>query len=102
MRHSFLFLFFLLSNFLHSQVQTLTDNFQGSGNIATWSGDDCGMDNNFTNPFQTTSNNSTKVLKYSDIGGQYANIRFDTGSNFNLTANSTFSLKIYVPSSGIT
>jgi beta-glucanase (GH16 family) len=102
MRHSFLFVSFLLSTFLHSQVQTLTDNFQGSGNIATWSGDDCGMDNNFTNPFQTTSNNSTKVLKYSDTGGQYANIRFDTGSNFNLISNSTFSLKIYVPSSGIT
>jgi beta-glucanase (GH16 family) len=102
MRHSFLFISFLLSTFIHSQVQTLNDNFQGTGNITTWAGDDCGMDNNFTNPFQTSANNSTKVLKYSDIGGQYANIRFDTGSNFDLIANSAFSLKIYVPSSGIT
>jgi len=92
-------LFFILHL---SQAQTISDDFQGNGNITTWFGDSCGMENNFNNPFQTGINNSTKVLKYTDTGGQYANVRFDTASNFNLTSNSTFSLKIYVPSSGIT
>jgi hypothetical protein len=47
-------------------------------------------------------NTSAKVLRYSDVGGQYANIRFDTTSNLNITDNPVFSIKIYVPSSGIT
>ncbi len=101
MRHSFLLPFFLISTFLNAQVQTLTDNFQGTGNITTWFGDDCELNNSFTNPFQIGINSSTKVLRYSDTGGQYANVRFDTTSNFDLTANNTFSLKIYVPSSGL-
>ncbi len=102
MRNCLLFTFFIFSTFIYSQVQSLTDNFQGTGNISTWSGDDCELNNSFTNPFQTGINTSTKVLRYGDTGGQYANIRFETGSNFNLTANNSFSLKIYVPSSGIT
>ena len=94
-----LYLFFILNI---TQAQTISDNFQGTGTITSWVGDDCGMDSNFNNPFQLGINTSTKVLKYTDTGSQYANVRFDTASNFNLTSNSTFSLKIYVPSSGIT
>lgn len=97
--YTFLYLFFILNI---AQAQTISDNFQGTGNITSWVGDDCGMDSNFNNPFQSGINTSTKVLKYTDTGGQYANVRFDTASNFNLTSNSIFSLKIYVPSSGIT
>jgi len=102
MRNFFVFALLIFASFIYSQVQSLNDNFQGTGNITTWSGDGCGMNNSFTNPFQTGINNSTKVLRYEDTGGQYANIRFETESNFNLTANNSFSLKIYVPSSGIT
>ena len=97
------FLFFIIVVFVNSsKAQTISDNFQGNGTITTWFGDNCGMNNSFTNPFQTGINTSTKVLQYLDTGGQYANVRFDTASNFNLTVNHTFSLKIYVPSSGIT
>lgn len=82
----------------------LSDDFEGNGNITTWFGDDCGMDNAFTNPFKDALNNSDTVLEYKDTGGQYANIRFDKkDSNFDLTnGNSIFSLKIYVPSSSVT
>jgi hypothetical protein len=78
------------------------DDFEGNGNITTWAGDDCGIDNAFANPFKNALNNSDTVLEYNDTGGQYANIRFDKGSNFDLTGgNSVFTLKIYVPSSSV-
>ena len=78
------------------------DDFEGNGNITTWLGDDCGMDNAFVNPFKGALNNSATVLKYNDIGGTYANVRFDKDSNFDLTGgNSVFTLKIYVPSSSV-
>jgi beta-glucanase (GH16 family) len=100
---NFIFLSILFSSSLfYSQAQISQDNFEGNSTITSWFGDDCGMDTNFTNPYQTGINTSSKVLKYSDIGGQYANIRFDAGFNYNLASSSVFSLKIYVPSSGIT
>jgi beta-glucanase (GH16 family) len=89
------------TSLLYSQVQISQDNFEGTSTLNSWFGDDCGMDTNFTNPFQTGINTSSKVLKYSDIGGIYANVRFDAGFNYNLVSSSVFSLKIYVPSSGI-
>ena len=80
----------------------LSDDFEGNGNITTWAGDNCGMNNTFANPFKGALNNSDTVLEYNDAGGQYANIRFDKGSNFDLTGgNSIFNLKIYVPSSSV-
>ncbi|MFY7937932.1 MAG: beta-glucanase, partial [Flavobacterium sp.] len=87
---------------LFSQAQISQDNFEGNSTITSWFGDDCSIDTNFINPYPTGINLSSKVLKYSDIGGQYANVRFDAGYNFNLLTSSEFSLKIYVPSSGIT
>jgi beta-glucanase (GH16 family) len=100
---NFLFLSFLfISSSNYSQVQSLSDTFEGNGNISSWVEDDCGLDKAFVNPFKIGINNSATVLKYSDIGGLYANVKFNTSSNFNLTTSSTFSLKIYVPSSGIT
>ena len=100
---NFIFSIVLVFTFLNTvQAQTISDNFEGIGNISTWYGDDCGMDNHFANPYQIGINTSATVLKYADIGGQYANIRFDASSNFNLINNSSFSIKIFVPSSGIT
>jgi beta-glucanase (GH16 family) len=90
------------TSLFYSQVQISQDNFEGNGTITSWFGDDCGMDTNFTNPYQIGLNTSSKVLKYSDIGGLYANVRFDAGFNYNLVTSSVFSLKIYVPSTGIT
>ena len=88
---------------LHSlRAQTIQDNFEGSGNINLWFGDNCVINTNFTNPVSNPSNNSNTVLRYHDIGGQYANVRFDIGRNLNLSNYASFSLKIYVPSSGIT
>ena len=87
---------------LFSQVKMLTDNFEGNGNISSWTEDNCNLNRQFENPYKVGINNSSTVLKYTDYGGQYANIRFEAASNFDLTTNSIFTLKIYVPSSGIT
>ncbi|WP_225035755.1 family 16 glycosylhydrolase [Winogradskyella sp. SM1960] len=83
-------------------AQSVEDDFEGDGTITTWFGDDCGLDTNFNNPYQEGINVSNTVLEYNDEGGSYGNVRFDVSSNFDLTINNSFSLKIYVPSSGIT
>ncbi len=101
MKNLFTYLFFISSFFLNAQ-ETVEDDFEGNGTITSWEGDDCGIDTAFTNPFQTGINTSNTVLKYTDSGGNYANVRFDTPINFDLSINHTFSLKIYVPASSIT
>ncbi|MEQ6123009.1 family 16 glycosylhydrolase [Pseudotenacibaculum sp. MALMAid0570] len=97
-----LLLLLLISSFYGFSQQTVEDDFEGSGTINNWFGDDCGINTSFTNPFQNGDNNSATVLEYSDSGGQYANIRFDVSDNFNLSTNHTFSFKIYVSSSSLT
>ena len=84
------------------KAQFLTDDFEGNGNIGSWVGDDCAVNAAFANPQVQGINTSATVLRYHDTGGQYANVRFDIPGNFDLTSQQTFSLKIYVPSSGIT
>ncbi len=95
-----LFLFLFCTSVFLGQ-QTVEDNFEGTGTISTWFGDDCGIDTAFSNPFQTGINLTAKVLKYTDSGGQYANVRFDTTANFDLSSNNIFSLKIYVSSADV-
>ncbi|MFM2266349.1 MAG: hypothetical protein RLZ77_1769 [Bacteroidota bacterium] len=102
MRKLISIVFLLLCGQLFAQPQIAQDDFEGNSTINTWFGDDCGMDTNTNNPLPNSNNPSAKVLKYTDIGGQYANVRFDAGFNFNLNSSAVFSLKIYVPSSGIT
>lgn len=98
-----LYIFFVLSgDQLNAQNIYVQDDFEGNGTITTWYGDDCGIDTSFSNPFPNGINTSATVLKYSDNGGQYANVRFDVANNFDLSQYHTFSLKIYIPSSGIT
>lgn len=100
---NFIFLFILLFSInSFSQAQISQDNFEGNSTITSWFGDNCGIDNAFANPFPNGINTSAKVLKYTDGGAQYANVRFDAGFNYNLNTSSIFTLKIYVPSSGIT
>ncbi|NRB59191.1 MAG: family 16 glycosylhydrolase [Winogradskyella sp.] len=100
MKNCLLFAAVLFSFVTHAQVPF--DDFEGNGNITSWFGDDCGINTSLSNPHINAENTSATVLEYNDIGGQYANVRFDAASNFDLTQNNAFSIKIYVPSSGIT
>ena len=86
----------------YAQTNTLEDGFEGNGNINTWYGDDCGIDTSFPNPFPQGINTSNTVLQYDDTGGQYANVGFDGASNFDLSDQHRFTLKIYIPSDGLT
>jgi beta-glucanase (GH16 family) len=95
-------LFLLTLSISQIQAQNITDDFEGNGNITSWLGDDCEINTNLANPYPTGINTSSTVLRYSDNGGLYANVRFQTETSFNLTSNNVFRLKIYVPSSGIT
>ena len=78
----FTLLFFIPHIFL---AQTVEDDFEGNGTI-TWQLDPTQIimfDADFSNPFQTGINMSSTVLKYDDNGSApYANIRFNTPSNF--------------------
>ena len=98
----FLSIFLLFITFTYQAQSNVEDDFEGNGTITSWFGDDCGINTVFSNPFQTGINTSATVLKYSDTGGQYANVRFDVPVNFDLSTNNTFSLKIYISSSEIT
>jgi beta-glucanase (GH16 family) len=101
-RTIFFTILFLIPYFY--SAQTVEDNFEGNGTIS-WQLDPTQIimiDVNFSNPFQNGINNSSTVLKYDDDGSApYANIRFNTPANFDLSAHNTFSLKIYIPSNGI-
>lgn len=99
----FLLIFFCLT--LHSsfaQIFFVEDDFENSGTIFNWFGDDCYLDVNSNNPYIQGINATSKVLEYNDIGGSYANIRFTLSENFNLSQNHTFNLKIYAASADIT
>lgn len=83
-------------------AQTVQDDFEGTDGITTWYGDNCGMNTNYSNPYQEGINNSATVLRYEDTGGQYANVRFDIAGYFDLATRNTFAFKIYVPSASLT
>ena len=99
MRYFYLIITLLTYN-IHAQ--NVEDDFEGGGTITSWYGDDCGMTTNFVNPYQLGINTSNTVLEYHDTGGQYANVQFDINSNYDLTTKNSFSLKVYVPSNGLT
>ena len=82
-------------------AQTVSDNFEGSGNIDSWYGDDCDINTDFSNPIQNATNNSNTVLRYNDVGGLFANVQFNVDTNFDLQAYNSFSLKVFVPSDGL-
>lgn len=97
----FILVFLCLSLIAKGQTMRVEDDFEGNGTISTWFGDACSINTALPNPFQIGINTSATVLEYHDTGGQYANVRFDVSDNFELTVNHTFSLKIYVPSGGL-
>ncbi|WP_127846327.1 family 16 glycosylhydrolase [Psychroflexus aestuariivivens] len=82
--------------------QTLTDDFEGNSSINSWFADDCLLNTEKNNPYINSNNPSATVLEYQDNGGAYANIGFNSETNINISENAEFSLKIYVPSDGIT
>jgi beta-glucanase (GH16 family) len=92
----------LISLQTQAQTQAVFDDFEGNGTITTWFGDDCNMDISYPNPYPGGINTSATVLEYDDVGGQYANVRFDVSSNFDLSTEYIFTLKIYLPESGLT
>ena len=102
MRSTFTILLLFSHILLFSQTKILRANFEGNSTIKAWLGDDCLVDTAFNNPYSTGMNTSARVLKYADVGGQYANAFFNAGFSFDLSTNAEFSLKIYVPSNGIT
>lgn len=83
-------------------AQGLNDDFEGNGNITTWAGDGSAINTRLLNPFKNAGNSSDSVLSYADNGGLYANVRFDASRNFSLLEHYVFTLKIYIPSSGLT
>lgn len=95
---------FLLLLFIHISAfsQLLQDDFEGNSTITSWDADDCLVEYPVSNPFQESINSSSNVLSYHDVGGQYANMFFDSNNSILLSENSVFSLKIYVSSSEIT
>ena len=101
MRHSLLLIiiyFFCFPLF----SQNIEDDFEGNGTINEWVGDYCYVASSFVNPHVQGINTSSRVLKYSDTGGQYANVRFDLNENLDFSNKNSFTFKIYVPSTGIT
>lgn len=92
----------LLTSNLFAQTTTVEDNFEGDGTIMVWVGDDCEINTSLPNPWQDAENGSATVLEYHDVGGDFANIRFDVPADFLLIEKSTFTFKIYVPSDGLT
>lgn len=83
-------------------AQTVFDDFEGNGNINSWFGDDCVIETQLANPVAQGLNTSATVLHYQDQSGTWANVRFDVSDNFLFTQGHTFSVDVYVPSTGLT
>ena len=102
MRNLILLIIIIFSSHIFAQNQTIEDDFEGNGTITNWFGDNCNINTNQTNLYADSNNNSATVLKYDDVGGTYSNVRFEINNTFNLLSDYVFTLKIYVPSSGLT
>jgi len=102
MRNLILLIIIIFSSHIFAQNQTVEDDFEGNGTITNWFGDNCNINTNQTNLYADSNNNSATILKYNDVGGTYSNVRFEINNTFNLLSDYVFTLKIYVPSSGLT
>lgn len=102
LKTTLLFLLFLILWAPNSHAQIIQDDFEGNGSIDTWFGDDCSLNIARINPHSESINTSATVLEYHDVGGLFANVRFDLSTTLDLSNNHEFSFKIYVPSTGIT
>ena len=102
MRELILAIIISFSSHILAQNQTVEDDFEGNGTITNWFGDNCNIDTNQTNLYTDSNNNSATVLEYNDVGGTFSNVRFEINNTFNLSSDYVFTLKIYLPSSGLT
>ncbi len=84
-----------------AQTIELYDDFESSSEGLEWFGDIAVVNQDIANPFPSGINTSSGVLQYIDYGDEYSYFRYDAPINFDLTENSTFTLKIYVPSESI-
>lgn len=99
-QHIALCLAFLLFS-APSAAELVMDDFENSQPVYDWLGDDCIVDFHFANPFPTAINNSAGVLRYQDVGGQYANVRLQLQETIDLTQGPAFDVLVYVPSGSI-
>lgn len=95
-------LFICFFQWADAQYFSLSDDFEGGVSNIQWAADNIVLDAFYPNPFPDAENPSATVLRYQDTGGQFANLRFTLGQNFNFTTGTSFSFKLYVPSDGIT
>lgn len=102
LKHTLVLVAVSISIDLLGQVNYLHQDFETKDSILDWSADQCLMDSFYANPYQDGTNSSQKVLKYEDIGGQYANVRLDLDNPLNLRDNNGFQLLLYIPSNAIT
>jgi len=92
----------LLGLIVNGQVINVQDDFESGTDGLGWVADNIALDTEFLNPYVEGGNTSSMVMRYQDLGGDFANVRFDVPINFDLRENNVFSLKIYVPSETIT
>lgn len=100
MKNVFAVIFALTGWALNAQL--LHDDFEGETTIASWNGVQCNVMAPFVNPHQATMNTSEHVLRYHDTGGTFAHVYFDHSGSILLNESSVFTMKVYVPSSGLT
>jgi len=98
----FVFIILFSSLGFNAFAQLLEDDFEDDSTTLSWYADDLQLDITYDNPFQNSQNTSASVMQYTDVGGFYANAGLDSSEPILIEDNSPFSLKIYVPSSGLT
>ena len=97
-----LYLILLLAAGSLTYAQQVADDFEAGTPSLSWEGDDCNLNPDRANPFPNADNGSATVLEYHDVGGTWANVRFQQGESFDLANYSRFSVKLYVSSAGLT
>jgi len=85
-----------------TSAQLLEYDFENNSTYTSWYADNIQLETAYSNPYQNSQNPSSTVLRYADTGGLYANVGLDSSESIILTQNSPFTVKIYVPASGIT
>ncbi len=85
-----------------AEGQLLQDDFEGNSTVQSWSAGDCFMVVPHPNPVPSSINTSANVLRYHDTGGTFARVYFDVPGNIQWGNSSVFTLKVYVPASGLT
>lgn len=102
MKKNYLVFIICLCSGLGLTQPTLTEDFEDQTFTMVWEGDNCAIDTSFSNPFQQSANPSNQVLRYHDQGADFANVRYDHPTSFDLSGTHAFTFKLYVPTSGLT